>query len=544
VHAEHNLYTCSQDSIVHITEQVKALDLNRVVVASCTPITHEPLFRDSIRMAGLNPFLFEMANIRNHCSWVHSDNREVATEKAKALVRMAVARANLLLPQPTREMPIEKSALVIGGGVAGMNAALSLADQGFPVHLIERSAQLGGNLRNIHYLADYGSRLTGSRDPQLYLASLTELVSQHPLIELYLDTELEQLGGFVGKFSSRLRRTSRGVTEILDVNHGAVIVATGAREYRGPEYGYGQHRAVATQQEFEALLADSSAELPQSIAMIQCIGPAEQYCSRTCCTVALKNALRFKDRRPDGRVVVLYKDIRTFGFKERLYTEARRRGVLFVRYDDNHKPAVSFQDDAPDIIVWEPLVERELRLRPDLLVLSMPQVPAEGTTALVSKLRVSVDLDGWFMEAHVKLRPVDFSSEGIFVAGAAHYPKFLDETIVQAEAAASRAANILANDTRTVGGQVAVVDTEKCVGCLTCVRICPFDVPEIRADLVGVGRLNGAATIEPAMCQGCGSCVAECPAKAISLMHYTDLQMLAKVDALFDLLPREAITVV
>jgi heterodisulfide reductase subunit A-like polyferredoxin len=544
VHSEHNLYTCSQDSIVHITEQVKELDLNRVVVASCTPITHESLFRDSIRMAGLNPYLFEMANIRNQCSWVHSDQRDIATEKAKDLVRMAVARANLLRPQHTREMPIEKAALIIGGGAAGMNSALALADQGFPVHLVERSDELGGNLRHIHYLPDNGNLLPGSHDPQVYLADLIDQVTRHRLINVYLETELEQLGGFVGKYSSRLRRNSNGVSETVDVNHGVVIVATGSREYRGPEYGYGSHQSVVTQQEFEHLLADPLAELPQSIAMIQCVGPAEQYCSRTCCTVALKNALQYRTRRPDGRVVVLYRDIRTFGFKERQYTEARRQGVLFIRYDDSHQPAVSFSDDRPQIVAWDPSLETELILRPELLVLSMPQVPAEGTEELVSKLRVSVDLDGWFMEAHVKLRPVDFASEGIFMAGAAHYPKFLDETIVQAQAAAARAANILAHDTRTVGGQVAVVDAGKCVGCLTCVRICPFDVPEIRADVLGVGGINGAAYIEPAMCQGCGSCVAECPAKAIDLMHYTDVQMISKVDALFGFIPREAIPAV
>jgi heterodisulfide reductase subunit A-like polyferredoxin len=456
---------------------------------------------------------------------------------------MAVARANLLSPQRTREMPIEKAALVIGGGAAGMNAALTLADQGFPVHLVERTSELGGNLRHVHYLPDHGNLLPGDHDPQAYLRSLIDRVTDHPLVDVHLETELEELNGFVGKFTSRLRRTADGVTERRDVAHGTVIVATGAREYRGPEYGYGSQRAVATQQEFEGLLADPAVELPESITMIQCIGPAEQYCSRTCCTVALKNALRFKRRKPDGRVVVLYRDIRTFGFKERLYTEARRQGVLFVRYDDDHRPAVSFPNGEPEVVVWDPLVGKELRLRPGLLVLSMPQVPAEGSEELVSKLRVSVDLDGWFMEAHVKLRPVDFASEGIFMAGAAHYPKFLDETIVQAQAAAARAANILAHDTRTVGGQVAVVDADKCVGCLTCVRMCPFDVPEIRADVLGVGRISGAAYIEPAMCQGCGSCVAECPAKAIDLLHYTDLQMLTKVDALFDLIPIDAIPV-
>jgi heterodisulfide reductase subunit A-like polyferredoxin len=407
-------------------------------------------------------------------------------------------------------------------------------------------------LNHVHHLADAGNMFSSSGDdPQDYLRDLIEQVNQHPLVTVHLNTEYEELGGFVGKFTSRLSRRNADAAsngrETYQVDHGAVVVATGGREYRGSEYLYGSHPRIVTQQEFEALLApaadpQSDTPLPASIVMIQCIGPAEQYCSRICCTVALKNALRFKELNPSGQVTVLFKDIRTFGFKERLYTEARRQGVLFVRYDDEKQPQVR-TDDGLTITARDPILGQELSLQPDLLVLSMPLVPAEGTDELVSKLRVSVDLDGWFMEAHVKLRPVDFASGGIFMAGVAHYPKFLDETIVQAQAAAARAANILASDTMVVGGQVAVVDEVKCVGCLTCVRMCPYDVPKIQANLVGVGDIMGAAFIEPAVCQGCGSCVAECPAKAIELMHYTDAQLLSKVDALFDMIPADEIVV-
>lgn len=555
VHAEHNLYTCSQDSIVHITEQVKELGLNRVVVASCTPITHEPLFRDSIRAAGLNPYLFEMANIRNQCSWVHSGQWDVATEKAKALVRMAVARATLLNPQHTSVIEVEKAVLVIGGGPAGMNAALSLAGQGFPVHLVEREAELGGNLRHIYYLSDTGNVLSKeNNDPQIYLRNLIEQVRNNPLITVHLSTDFQELGGFAGKYVSRLAPIGGNGRGPIEIKHGAVVIAVGGQEYKGPEYGYGAHAGVVTQHEFEDRLSHidlNKADLPDSVVMIQCVGPAEQYCSRICCTVALKNALKLKELNPKAQVAILFKDIRTFGFKERLYTEARRRGVFFLRYDDEHKPDVNWipsqEPGKPESILvkaWDKILNQEIELAPDLLVLSNPMVPAAGTEDLVSKLRVSVDLDGWFMEAHVKLRPVDFSSEGIFMAGAAHYPKFLDESIIQAQAAAARAANKLAHDTMVVGGQVAVVDQSSCVGCLTCVRICPYHVPMIEAKSIGVGGVIGAAFIEPAMCQGCGSCASECPAKAIELMHYTDAQMLSKVDALFEILPAREIALV
>ena len=530
VHSEDNLYTCAQDSIRRITEQARELRLNRVVVASCTPLTHEPLFQDSIRQAGLNPYLFEMANIRNQCSWVHSHSRETATSKAIELVRMAVARAARLTPLRRMAVPVTKRALIVGGGAAGMNAALSLAVQGIEVALVERAPALGGNLRHMRFLVESANPLAWHSAPA-YLEALIARVASQPLIEIHLESELLATQGYKGNFTSRLR-TPAGE---LAVRHGATVVAIGAREHRGPEYGYGSDPRVVTQQEFEATLGSGAAAVRSlnSVTMIQCVGPAENWCSRTCCAVALKNALKLKELNPDAAVTVLYRDIRVYGFKERLYTEARRLGVRFIRYDAASKPVVHAGGGALAVKVREPELGIEMTLTPDLLVLSMPLVPSEGAAELANRLKVGADLDGWLMEAHVKLRPVDFPTEGLYMAGAAHYPKLLDETIIQAQAAAARAATVLTRDTLEVGGIVSQVDTDVCVACLTCVRSCPYGVPQIKVDLNGVGGIAGAAYIEPAQCQGCGICAAECPARAIQLMHYRGPEMEAKVDALF-----------
>jgi heterodisulfide reductase subunit A-like polyferredoxin len=527
-HAESNLYTCSQDSIKHITEQVKELGLNRVVVASCTPLTHQPLFQDSIRSAGLNPYLFEMANIRNQCSWVHSNDRETATTKAKDLVRMAVARAARLSAQHTFEMEIEHAGLVIGGGAAGMQAAISLAQQGFPVHLIEKSNKLGGNLRTVQ------TPINGEK-PGTILKKLTEQIESNPLITTYMESQVVNASGFRGNFTTTIQYKDGRREEL---KHGIVIMAIGGEEYRGPEYGYGTNENILTQQEFSQLLTKKPKEVEavNSVVMIQCVGPAEKYCSRICCTNALKNALAFKEKNPDVQITILFKDIRVYGFKERYYTEARDKGILFVRYEDDHQPEVIMDEEngKPTILAWDQVLKRNYRIDPDLLVLSMPVVPRPDAKDLANIYKISLDADGFYLEAHVKLRPVDFATEGIFMAGMAHYPKLLDETLVQAQAAASRAARVLSKETLTVGGRVAVVDESKCTGCLTCVRICPFSVPKMKPNLTGVGSILGAAHIEAAVCQGCGSCVAECPARAIQLMHFTDEQMKAKVEALLE----------
>jgi heterodisulfide reductase subunit A-like polyferredoxin len=539
VHAEDNLYTCSQDTVAHITETVKEQNLNRVVVASCTPHTHAQLFQDCIRAGGLNPALFDMANIRNQCSWVHSHDRQAATTKACSLVHMAVGRVSTLEPIHTTEVEIEHSALVVGGGVSGMTAALSLAENGFEVHLVEREGQLGGNFNKVHYT------VTGD-EPRELLETLIADVAAETRIKMYLNHEVIHTDGFMGKFTTTLRHGK----EERQIAHGVTIIATGAQEYHGTEYEYENNPRVVTGLELEALLAKahgSSIELegraaeawevigqglPDEVAMILCVGPAERFCARLCCTTALKQALTLKRLKPEARVTVLYKDIRTYGFKESLYTEAREAGVRFVRYDNENRPTVRSGDGNVEIDIQDHVLGEKLTLRPDLLMLSTPAIPADGSRDLASKFKVSLDQDGFFLEAHIKLRPVDFASDGYFMAGMAHYPKFVDESIVQAQAAASRAARILSRPTLTAGGVVAQVDPTKCVGCLTCVRVCPYGVPKVVPDTTGVGEISGAAYIEPTVCHGCGSCASECPAKAISVIHFRDNQITIKLDAL------------
>jgi heterodisulfide reductase subunit A-like polyferredoxin len=530
IHAEDNLYTCSQNTVEHIIEQVRELGLNRVVVASCTPLTHEGLFQDALRQAGLNPYLFEMANIRNQCSWIHSKDWEGGTEKAKSLVRMAVGRVGELEQLYTEEVQVNHSALVIGGGPAGMTAALNLADQGFPVYLVERDRQLGGNLRNLRYFVE------NERTPMDFLQEIQEKVLNHSHITTYLDAEVRETGGFRGKFTSSMRVDK----QIIKIQHGVTIMATGGIEYKGQEYGYGRDPRILTQLEFEQHLADGDRKTPEKVVMIQCVGPAEKFCSRICCTTALKNALKLKELSPSTDITILYRDIRTYGFKEKLYTQARQAGIRFIHFEFERKPKVRVSPpDSPhsralSVKIKEPLLDREIDLAADLVVLSTPMVPAEGIQSLASALKLSLGNDGFFMEAHVKLRPVDFTSDGVFMAGAAHFPKFLDETIAQAQAAASRAAITLSKQTMLTNASVAVVDPEKCVGCLTCVRICPYDVPKVSNSYTGAGGIIGAAYIEPAVCHGCGSCAAECPAQAIQLMHYKDAQVMVKLDALFE----------
>lgn len=533
VHSENTMYTCSADSLKLIQERIQEKGLNRVIVSSCTPRTHEPIFRDTIRQAGLNPYLFEMANIRDQDSWVHAQWPELATKKAKDLTRMAVARSRRLTPLYTQEQSLSHRGLIIGGGVAGMTAALNLADQGYEVTLVEREQQLGGQARTLSAAGDGG-------DVRAFLKGMIDRVMEHPRIEVLTDHKVVKSSGFVGNFESTIACRSDPTQRLIE--HGITIVATGGREHRGSAYELGSNTQIITQGDLEQLLeAGDKFQVPSSVVMLQCVGPWDEddredsfYCSRICCSVAAKNALRIKEQNPAAQVFVLYsRDIRTYGFQERLYTRAREAGVVFMRYEEDTRPQVS-TNGRLSITVQDEVLSQPVSLHPELLVLSEAIIPAEGSRELAEMLKFSCTLEGFFLEAHVKLQPVDFPAEGIFLAGAAHYPKLLDETIAQAGAAAARAARILSKDQLEVGGVVAVVDPAKCTACLTCVRICPFGAAVINPALVGVGNIMGAAEITAAACRGCGLCPAECPAKAIQLQHFTDEQVMAKEEALFE----------
>ncbi|MFQ6090411.1 MAG: CoB--CoM heterodisulfide reductase iron-sulfur subunit A family protein, partial [Candidatus Bipolaricaulia bacterium] len=519
VHAEDVLYACSQDNLEHMKQVIKEHKLNRVLVASCTPRTHEPLFQETIREAGLNKFLFEMADIREQCSWVHSDRPALATEKAKALVRMGVGKARTLKPLSTQRIGVIPAALVIGGGLSGLTAALSLAEGGFGVHLIERERELGGNLRKLY-------RTLEGEEVQAFLQDLIRRVEENPKIEVYTEAQLLEFSGFVGNFSS-LVSTPQGERR---VEHGVAIVASGGSEHRPSEYLYGEDERVMTQLELERVIHEAPQELEgkRSIVMIQCVGSRNEerpYCSRVCCGEALKNALSLVERDPDRRIYVLYRDIMTYGLMEGLYRRAREKGVIFIRYDEDRRPQVQRREGRIVITVWDGGTNEDVVITPDLLVLSTGIVPDLGNAELGRRLKVPLDGQGFFCEAHVKLRPVDFASRGIFLCGLSHAPGLIPEAIAKAKAAAGRAATVLAKGYLETGGLVALVDPERCVGCLTCVRECPYSAVSINQE--------GVAEVEAALCQGCGVCAAECPMKAIQLQGFEDDQEISMLEELF-----------
>ncbi|MDH4238578.1 MAG: FAD-dependent oxidoreductase [Phycisphaerae bacterium] len=524
VYAEDNLYTCSTDTQQKITELIAEHDLNRVVVASCSPRTHEPLFRNTCREAGLNEYLFEMANIRDQCTWVHMNEPEEATRKSKDLVRMAVAKARLLEPLFKGSLKVVNEALVIGGGLAGMTAALNLADQGFKVHLVEKDKELGGNFRHIHSL------LSGEA-PQQKLAEIVERVNSHPNIDLYLEGKVCEVEGSVGNFKSTIRQNG---TE-TEVRHGIAIIAAGAGEYEPTEYLYGKDSRVITQRDLEEGIAENNPELEKikSVVMIQCVGSREKerpYCSRICCQQAIKNAIALKKRRPDIEVCVLYRDVRAYGFLEEHYRTARELGVRFIRYDENQKPEVSSTDSGLKVSTVDPILNAAVNIDCDLLVLAPAIVPNEDVDEVGKLFKIPLNQDKFFLEAHMKLRPVDFATDGVFMCGLAHCPKSVAESIAQAEAAAARAATILSKDEIEIDATISEVVDANCDGCAYCIDPCPYSALTL-LEYMYKGSIKKTVERDGALCKGCGVCQATCPKKGIFIRSFKLEQIGAMVDA-------------
>jgi heterodisulfide reductase subunit A len=537
-YAEWNMYTCSQDTQERIREQIQEHGLNRVVVASCSPRTHEPLFRETLQEAGLNRYLFEMANIRDQCSWVHMHYPDAATEKAKDLVRMAVSKAQRLAPLPRFPQPVIPRGLVIGGGLSGMTAALALAGTGFETYLVERGPELGGILRSIHFTLAKGGL-------QEYLDDLISQVETHPNIHVYKEAQIQDITGYVGNFQTTLA-SGNGRAEPVPLEHGVVIVATGGIEHRPTEYMYGQHPRVVTQLDLESVLDTghwrSDGSLPslddiKRVVMVQCVEsrqPDRPYCSRICCGEAIKNALRLKETNPNIEVFILYRDIRTYGFNEVYYQEARERGVVFARYDEQEKPQVVTRSGAGGdrLVVTLPdrAMDGNLVLETDLLVLSVAVDPPAGNSDLAKMLKIPLNDDGFFLEAHAKLRPVDFATEGVFLCGLAHAPKFIDEHIAQANAAAARASTVLNQEFIEAEGTIPTVNIARCTACGLCEAICAYKAVQVA--VVDERRGTMAAQVNQALCKGCGACAAGCRSGALDLQGFTDAQVVAAITAL------------
>jgi heterodisulfide reductase subunit A len=511
VYAESNLYTCSADTQVKIRQKIEELGLNRVVVSACTPRTHEPLFRATCQEAGLNPYLFEMANIRDQCSWVHMRNPKEATEKAKDLIGSMVAKVRLLKPLKRPLTSVTPVGLVIGGGISGMTAAMELARQGFEVHLVEREKELGGNALHIYYGLEH-------ENPQEMLKSIVEEVCKDKRIRVHLNSEITNIDGYVGNFKTTL--LSDGKKEQVD--HGVIIVATGATEYKPTEHFYEVDPRVLTQRELEERLAKSQLNA-KTVVMIQCVGSRNEThpnCSRICCSQAVKNALKIKELSPATEVYVLYKDIRTYGFREDYYREAASKGVLFLCFDNKHEPQTSLKEGKLLVTAWEPVLRSWIPIETDLLVLSAATIANPDNDRLAKMLKVPLTKDGFFLEAHMKLRPLDFATDGIFLCGMAHWPKFIDESISQACGAAARASIILSKKTLEAEGIVSNIDENLCVGCGLCITICPYSALEKDE--------KGLAKVKEVLCKGCGTCAASCPKRAITMHQFTDEQIVAQ----------------
>ncbi len=526
VHAQEQLFSCATNSAQEITDTIREKGLNRVIVAACTPRTHEPVFRDTLREGGLNQYLYDMVNIREHCSWVHSKEKDDATQKAKDLVRMSVARTKNLEPLLEFDLPVNKTAIVVGGGIAGMTSALSLAKQGFEVHLLEKAKDLGGMARRIHTTLD-------GMDVQAFLDDLIQKIYQNPLVHVSHEAVITDVSGYVGNFTTTVHTEGR----VKTIRHGAAILATGAAEYKPTEYLYGEANQVLTQLELEEKIFKGAPELVQAknLVMIQCVGCRNEernYCSRVCCTHAVKNALKLKEINPGLNIYILFRDMRTYGFNEDYYRTASEKDVRFIRYEACDKPAVETVKEGGRsvlrVTVPDYVLGKGLELDADVLVLSAAAVPPPDIQNTAGLFKVALSPEGFFQEAHVKLRPVDFAAEGVFLCGTAHYPKHISETINQAYGAAGRAGVLLSRDTVTASGSVCQVDEDRCVSCGACITACSYGAIEFYDTPKGK-----KAKVIPVLCKGDGLCNAKCPTEAIQLKHYTDEEILYQLDAAF-----------
>jgi heterodisulfide reductase subunit A len=521
VHVENAIFACSTDAGERIKQVINEHDLNRIVIAACTPRTHEPLFQDTLQEAGLNPYLMVMANIRNQCAWVHMEQPELATQKAKELIKIATIKAKHLEPLYPEFVDINHDALVVGGGIAGMTAAIELADQGFKTHLLEKGDRLGGNMWRIRFLP-------GGNDPIKKLDEMIDRVEKHPLIEIYKKATIEDFEGSAGNFKTSIKSAGKN----LSIDHGAVIVATGGTEYKPTEYLYGQDERVITQLELEDKLAGDEFDA-KSVVMIQCVGSRDEkhpYCSRLCCNQAVKNAILIKEKNPASSVFVLYRDIRTYSLNESEYTRARDLGVIFIRFEDAQNPEVSRTDKRFKVSVQDQMLDARLNIPADMVVLSAGVIPHESNNQLAKMLKVPVTEDGFFQEAHIKLRPVDFSNDGIFLCGLAHSPKSVEESITQASAAAARASAILSKSRIQLEACISEVLDANCDGCAYCVDPCPFNAITLIEYRKG-DDIKKSVEADPAKCHGCGVCMATCPKKGIMVRNFQLEQISEMVDA-------------
>lgn len=522
VYADEKLFTCSQDTQEQFLDIIREYNLNRIVVSACSPRTHEPMFQLTMEKAGLNPYLFTMTNIRDQCSWVHATHKEDATMKAMDLARMAVARAAKLAPLQKSKMPVVSNALVLGGGISGMTSALNLADQGFQVYLTEKGSELGGNALSIE-------KTIHGEEVKPFVSGLIGKVESHPKIQVFKNATFSDLSGHVGHFKGKIKN---GTGDPVDVDFGAAVIATGGVESKPTEYLFGEHAAVHTQHSLEEriLAGDPTLKDVQNAVFIQCVGSRceeRPWCSKICCAGSVRLAERLREINPNVKTYIIYRDLRTYGLLEKYYTESRRAGTIFIKYEPETKPLVEASGNKVIVTVHDPVIGKDIKIPADLLTLAAAIDPSESTRSLGQLFKVTVNSNGYFMEAHMKLRPVDFTTEGVFLAGLAHYPKPIDEAIAQATGAAARASILLSQEELTFPGVISKVDPTKCAVCLTCVRLCPYGAPRINEEI-------HKAEIVPALCQGCGICSSVCPGRAIDLQHFRDDQVFEEIDALLE----------